>query len=694
MLGGKRFGIGELGQRRRPPSSPYIRTRNEKGSVISQSNTTSSATRPEIALTSNEAPGELLRDCGTSVRAIEAAAAELASAVRLLGLPALEGREWYRLLREKLVPQLGADAYLIVAVVGGTNIGKSIIFNHIAGRSLSASSPLASGTRNPVCVFPAGFAQAHELSAIFPEFDLRPWTSANDALADSPDDRIYWRAVADTPDNLLILDTPDIDSDVQVNWRRADAIRRVADVLIAVLTQQKYNDAAVKQYFRKAAEEGKLVLVIFNQCQLPDDDPYWPLWLDTFCRETGASPRLVYVAPNDRRAAEEGHLPFFEKPPISWKANGSPSASQSATPANLAHDLSQLKFAEIKLSTLAGALEHLMSNDSGLPAFLREVESRSGAFESAAKWLSSESVIKVRDWPTIANPLLVAEIRAWWRQRQHGLARRVHEFYDTVGRGIVYPFRFAGDKLRGPTVSPLEQYRRNEWGAILSVIEEVYDRLNWLSESASQLLKPFLERMLAGRSRSQLLEQLRVDHERVDFGQELSLTVNSEMRAFEEGSPELYRFYRQLTNVSAAVRPLTSVVLFTLGWGPAAHVLSPMLAPVVDMGAHSLAPIVADFATGAAAAAGGDAALASGANLLEARFRRLQTAFTTGRVDWLLTRLKDQIFGAVPRDLQTAAEVPRSEAYRKLTEAAAQLQARLAAVENKLADDAGGRSSR
>jgi hypothetical protein len=638
---------------------------------------------------------EPLRECATSVRAIEAAVADLAPAVKLLGLPALESREWYRLLREKLVPQLGADAYLVVAVVGGTNIGKSVIFNHIADSSLSASSPLASGTRNPVCVVPAGFADTHELPAIFPEFDLKPWTSAGEALVDAPDDRIYWRAVADTPPNLLILDTPDIDSDVQVNWRRADGIRRVADVLIAVLTQQKYNDAAVKQYFRKAAEEGKLVLIIFNQCQLPDDDPYWPLWLDTFCTETGVAPRLVYVAPNDRRAAEEGRLPFFEKPTVPTKADGSlKSINPSSAPANLARDLSQLKFAEIKLSTLAGALVHLMSNDAGLPAFLREVESRSGAFESAAKWLSSESVIKVRDWPSISNPLLVAEIRAWWRQRQHGMARRVHEFYDTVGRGILFPIRLAGDKLRGPTISPLEQYRRNEWGAILSVIEEVYERLNWLSESASQLLKPFLERMLAGTSRSQLLEQLRADHERVDFGQELSLTVNLEMRAFEEGSPELYNFYRQLTNVSAAVRPLTSVVLFSLGWGPAAHVLSPMLAPVVDLGTHTLVPIVADFASGAAAAVGGDAALASGANLLEARFRRLQTAFTTRRVDWLLTRVKDQVFGAVPRDLQTAAAVTRSEPYRKLAQAAARLDQQLGDIAKLSPDVTGGRSSR
>jgi 50S ribosome-binding GTPase len=618
----------------------------------------------------------------------------LGPAVARLELAPLAGREWYRSLCEKLVPQLGEETYLVVAVVGGTNIGKSVIFNHIADARLSATSPLASGTRHPVCVVPENFVSGHDLAAIFPGFELSPWATADESLVDRAEDRIFWRTAQETPPNLLILDTPDIDSDVQVNWRRADAVRRVADVLIAVLTQQKYNDAAVKQYFRNAAEEGKVVLVIFNQCQLPDDEAYWPLWLETFCRETGVAPRLVYVAPNDRRAAEEGRLPFFEKSnlrpsnglvsqnrSLSAGENGGVSTAESTErPRRLADDLSDLKFAEIKLTTLTGSLRHLMDVDGGLPAFLREIEGRSAAFESAAKWLSSESVIKVRNWPTIPNALLVAEIRTWWRQRQHGLARRVHEFYDTVGRGIVYPFQAVRERLQGPAESPMEVYRHGEWGAVLTVVEEVYERLTWLSDSSDRLLKPFLDQMLAGRSRSQLLEELRSEHERVDFEQELSQAVDSEMRAFEAGSPELYRFVRQLKNISAAVRPLTSVVLFSIGWGPAAHVLSPMVAPLVDMGTHSVAPIIADFASGAAAAVAGDTAIASGANFLEARFRRLQTAFTKRRVDWLLGHLKQRLFGTVPQDLQTAASVPRTEAFLKLAEGAARLDRQLASI--------------
>ena len=79
-------------------------------------------------------------------------------------LAPLDGREWYRSLCEKLVPQLGEETYLVVAVVGGTNIGKSVIFNHIADARLSATSPLASGTRHPVCVVPEGFASGHDLA--------------------------------------------------------------------------------------------------------------------------------------------------------------------------------------------------------------------------------------------------------------------------------------------------------------------------------------------------------------------------------------------------------------------------------------------------------------------------------------------------------------------------------------------------
>ena len=183
----------------------------------------------------------------------------------------LAGRDWFDLLTRKLLPQLTDGAYLIVAVVGGTNIGKSVVFNHIAGFRASASSPLASGTKHPVCLVPTGFSTQHDLRAMFPAFELRSWTSGDEALLSIDSHCLLWHEHECVPKNLVILDTPDVDSDAPVNWQRADAGRQAADVLVAVLTQQKYNDAAVKQFFRKAAAEDEAAIIIFNQIELPDD---------------------------------------------------------------------------------------------------------------------------------------------------------------------------------------------------------------------------------------------------------------------------------------------------------------------------------------------------------------------------------------------------------------------------------------
>ena len=63
----------------------------------------------------------------------EAAAAGVAS-------PA--GQEWFDLLRNKLLAQFDLPPLLVVAIVGGTNIGKSVIFNHLAGEVASTVQPV------------------------------------------------------------------------------------------------------------------------------------------------------------------------------------------------------------------------------------------------------------------------------------------------------------------------------------------------------------------------------------------------------------------------------------------------------------------------------------------------------------------------------------------------------------------------
>ena len=592
---------------------------------------------------------------------------QLQSKASLLQTAPLDGREWFDLLRQKLSPQLGADAWLVVAVVGGTNIGKSVVFNHLARCRASASSPLASGTKHPVCLVPDGFSERHNLQTVFPDFELHEWQGAGEALEETDCHRLFWRTASQLPPSLLVLDTPDIDSDARVNWIRADVVRRSADVLIAVLTQQKYNDAAVKEFFRKAGAEDKSVIVVFNQCLLPDDERYWPIWLNTFCEETNIKPDGVFVAPADRRAAEDLRLPFFERPwPVAedWGPGNVPADD---VPHDLSAELSKLRFHEIRMRTLRGSLQELVNRERGLPGWLKELRDASTDLATTADRLSSETVLKIRNWPLPANGLIVEQIRSWWQSRQHGWARRVNGFYNTIGAGLLWPVRAARNAIQGEPVPPMDEYRKREWSAILEVVEELFDKLQWMAETGNSVIRLRIEAVLQGASRSELIDRLRQHHEQVDFDAALVDVISQQMERFQQDSPELFRFYRQLNNVSAAVRPVTSVVLFTIGFGPAGEVVAPFVA---DAAAQAVVHVVADVAGGTTAALAGEAAVSgaagTGAGLLQAWFQQLHAAFTARRAEWLTQLIHSELLGTLPEELHAAARLIESDEYTQV----------------------------
>lgn len=597
--------------------------------------------------------------------------------VRIAQVEPVAGREWFELLERKLLPQLTDDSYLVVAVVGGTNIGKSCIFNHVAGFRASAVSPLASGTKHPTCLVPKGFAERHNLSDVFPKFALKPWESAEAPLVEEGVDWLFWRESPELPENLLVLDTPDVDSDARINWERADNIRRSADVLLAVLTQQKYNDAAVKEFFRKAAAEDKVVLVVLNQVLLPEDEPWWPRWLGTFCQETGIRPEIVYIAPNDRRAAEQNRLPFYERP---WPqavpgesetpAVSPPTEADPGAGRNLLEDLTNLRFAEIKVRTLRGSLRHLLDEERGAPAYLREVRLRGQKFRGAAELLSAQQLVRIDHWPTVPANALIAEVRHWWAEQRTGWSAKVHGFYNTVGRGLMWPVRKVTERIQGETRTPLEIYRDREWTAILDVIQRVFEKLTFISELGNELLRPRLLELLSGTSRAGLVNLLRRAHDTIDFPKDLEEVVSSDLSGFREESPQYYEMFRRIDTLAAAARPATSVVLFVTGFGPIGHAIAPAVA---DTAMQGMLHVAGDVAGGTVAAAVGETVLSGGASTgagyLEARFRRLHMAFTERRAAWLAGLIQQHLLGTLPEELAAAATIDQSPEFAAAEEA-------------------------
>jgi hypothetical protein len=603
--------------------------------------------------------------CAAEIGRLAQALELLERAAEPLQIPPLARREWYETLRRKLVPQLAEQPFIVAAVVGGTNIGKSVIFNHLARGRVSATSALASGTRHPVCLVPTGFETRHDLAAIFNGFELAPWTEPDAALENCPEHRLFWKTSPDLPPNLLVLDSPDIDSDAEVNWLRADNLRHCADVLVAILTQQKYNDAAVKQFFRKAASEDKAVIIIFNQCLLPEDEEYWPLWLDTFCRETGIKPDLLYVSPNDRRAAESNRLPFFER---RWPqadqdqhAKTQP-ADADGTPRDLARDLSEMRFDEIKLRTLRGALSQVLAPTTGAPFYLTEIQLRSNAFEDAARLFSMQELARIDNWPAAPTSLLINHIREWWRTHRQGWTKTIHDIYGSVGKTLLKPIVWAKNKLVGSPGDPSASYRESEREVMLQALDSLYAELTRLSQLGNDLLRPRLEALLAGASRANLINRLTAALGALDLEAELGLIVAAQMQLFRVENPGTFGIFRKLDAVAAAVRPMTSAVSLAYG-GTLGHAVA---------GAQSLAVhIIGDIAGATGAVVVGETALsgtAGGLRLIEARFRQLQAAFTASRVAWFVEFLDQNLLGNLHAELSTAASLTNTPEFAEVTE--------------------------
>jgi hypothetical protein len=606
-----------------------------------------------------EAPTTPFAACALETRYLYDALGALERACGLLRLPSLAGREWYEALHRKLLPQLAGHPFIVAAVVGGTNTGKSVIFNHLAGEHVSATSPLASGTRHPVCLVPEGFQREHDLAAIFRSFRLIEWTEPRAALENAPEHRLFWKTSPALPSNLLVLDTPDIDSDAEINWLRADHLRHCADVLVAVLTQQKYNDAAVKKFFRKAAGEDKAVIAVFNQCLLSEDEEYWPKWLDTFSRETGVVPDLTYLAPNDRRAAEANRLPFFER---QWRPDEPLAPSADKAPHNLARDLSEMRFSEIKLRTLRGALGQILNPRTGVRAYLEEIRLRSAAFQDAKTLLSMQELARVDNWPAPPVSLLVNHIRQWWRTHRQGWTKTIHDVYGSLGEGLLWPFRWAKRQVTGATPDPREAYKTAERNVMLQTVESLYSELTRLSQLGNDLLRPRLEALLAGASRAELLAALTNAQTALDLDEELNSVVAAQMQAFREENPNTFGMFRKLDSMAAVARPVTSVVLFVAAAGPFGHALT-------HAATQSAIHIMGDIAGGTGVVVAGETALsgtAGGLRLLEARFRQLQAAFTARRVAWFAEFLRQHILGDLHSELAAAAGMAEATAYREV----------------------------
>lgn len=251
--------------------------------------------------------GEAL--CGFE-EALRKLRARLSSARELEAAVFVDTSDWISLLTHKLVPHMAGEGCLIATVTGGTNTGKSTVFNLLLGSVISPAIPTAAATARPVIAANDKRARQCLEGMLMPEFESRRLLRAADATArDAAPNTLYVAHVETLPDRLVLLDTPDVDSIERSHWSVAEHIRAAGDVLIAVLTPEKYKDDRVVQFFRHGLASGRLVVPVMNKANPAEEFDVARRQLAEF-RELVEYDGPAFLVPHDFRISENLDQPL------------------------------------------------------------------------------------------------------------------------------------------------------------------------------------------------------------------------------------------------------------------------------------------------------------------------------------------------------------------------------------------------
>ncbi|MEJ5277079.1 MAG: GTPase, partial [Thermogemmata sp.] len=157
---------------------------------------------------------------------------------------------------------------LHLAVVGGAGTGKSTVVNFLLGRPLAQSNPQAGFTRHPTA-----FVLAESLSAVWPATPgfldgLQAVSTPRPADADEDIYQVrHLPPQAEEPlRDCVLWDCPDMTTwAAQGYLRRLLEVAALADLLVYVASDERYNDLVPTQFLHLLVRAGKPVVVVLNK---------------------------------------------------------------------------------------------------------------------------------------------------------------------------------------------------------------------------------------------------------------------------------------------------------------------------------------------------------------------------------------------------------------------------------------------
>jgi GTPase SAR1 family protein len=156
--------------------------------------------------------------------------------------------------------------YLWVVFLGGTGTGKSTLFNALLGSEVSQTGVERPKTRGPISYAHRGAP----IEANFPfpavQVDRSPAEDAESVPAEgAPGRLLVLEHHREDYAQLVLVDTPDLDSVEVENRRLAEHLYLLADIVIFVTSQEKYADEVPYQYLLQTVQERRPYVVLLNK---------------------------------------------------------------------------------------------------------------------------------------------------------------------------------------------------------------------------------------------------------------------------------------------------------------------------------------------------------------------------------------------------------------------------------------------
>lgn len=565
----------------------------------------------------------------------------LAPLAARLGADDPAAADWHAALFGKLRPQVAREPLLVAAICGGTNTGKSLITNTLVGATISRSLPEAARTLHPVASLARGVAGRVDLAELFPGFRPVPWESEADALDASAADVLVWREDpgGTQPARLVVLDTPDIDGTLRENWHRAELVRTAADVIVAVLTQQKYNDAAVRDFFAAAAAAGKTMIVVFNMIDWPRQRERIAGWLATFVAETAAAPVAVYAAPHDFAAADAGRITLHPLPELTPDGSAQP----------LAERLASGDFDRIKRQAMAGAMRVVADPESGLAAWLASIDRAAAGWRDSQRTLEREGRVQV-ELPPPPREVVWDEVWRWLEPRRMAVDLVVSSGYRTVGRGLSWVARRVG--VGRTAAERKDDFAATELEALKRALADFIDRLDDACRRDPRLAARLGPR-LATADRTAWYADLERRHAALPLvSDDYRTFVRTELDRFADTNPGMVKAVLAGLTVGSVVRPVMTLALFSAG-AAAVPAAAGVLHHVLDFGVTVATPLA------------GEGAVAAASQGIRPLIERLFAGWSAERARILAETLHDVVLGdGVEQVAELAAAGGRPELAR------------------------------